>query len=345
MLSAVAPPGWPWPPTTISSPAARGRAGPARVPVRPASAEAGWHQGWPPGWPTRAGGPGGRGVLLPRVRDHRGAAAVLRRPGHPGRGPPQGRQRPRRPAHRGRAAVPAAATSPSRCRRRRLAAGALPGDDPNGHAARRCCATPRARRCTVRSRLPEGGLLAAQVWVAQVGRVPLLLLDSYVEENDADLSGGHRPAVRRRQRAPAPPGAAARRRRHAGGARLLRADRAPVSPRCSTPTRGTPGSSAWSGSASLPSAACASTRPRGRCRAGHGVHHAHPGAGRHRPVPPRAGASTIRRPAHAGLPASTGCWRSARRPTRAGIPACSIWRSWACGWPSRSTASRYCTAR
>jgi starch phosphorylase len=29
--------------------------------------------------------------------------------------------------------------------------------------------------------------LAAQVWVAQVGRIPLLLLDSYVEENEADL--------------------------------------------------------------------------------------------------------------------------------------------------------------
>ena len=32
-----------------------------------------------------------------------------------------------------------------------------------------------------------GRELAAQVWVAQVGRVPLLLLDSYVEENDTDL--------------------------------------------------------------------------------------------------------------------------------------------------------------
>src|SRR5215472_4568065 len=30
-------------------------------------------------------------------------------------------------------------------------------------------------------------VLAAQIWVAQVGRVPLLLLDSYVEENEADL--------------------------------------------------------------------------------------------------------------------------------------------------------------
>ena len=31
---------------------------------------------------------------------------------------------------------------------------------------------------------PDGKLLTAQVWLAQVGRVPLLLLDSYVEENE-----------------------------------------------------------------------------------------------------------------------------------------------------------------
>ena len=35
--------------------------------------------------------------------------------------------------------------------------------------------------------LAAGRVLAAQIWVAQVGRVPLLLLDSYVEENEADL--------------------------------------------------------------------------------------------------------------------------------------------------------------
>ncbi|MCW2935334.1 MAG: malP, partial [Actinomycetia bacterium] len=35
--------------------------------------------------------------------------------------------------------------------------------------------------------LADGKVLTAQVWVAQVGRVPLLMLDSYVEENDAEL--------------------------------------------------------------------------------------------------------------------------------------------------------------
>jgi starch phosphorylase len=35
--------------------------------------------------------------------------------------------------------------------------------------------------------LDEGRLLVAQVWLAQVGRVPLLMLDSYVEENEPAL--------------------------------------------------------------------------------------------------------------------------------------------------------------
>src|SRR6185437_2551876 len=33
---------------------------------------------------------------------------------------------------------------------------------------------------------PDGKLLTAQVWLAQVGRVPLLMLDSYVEENESE---------------------------------------------------------------------------------------------------------------------------------------------------------------
>jgi len=36
-------------------------------------------------------------------------------------------------------------------------------------------------------RLGDGTPLAAQIWIAQVGRVPLLLLDSYVEENEPSL--------------------------------------------------------------------------------------------------------------------------------------------------------------
>ncbi len=61
-----------------------------------------------------------------------------------------------------------------------------PSDDPNGlplELLRDAAGAPV--RVTVG--LTAGRQLAAQVWVAQVGRVPLLLLDSYVEENEADL--------------------------------------------------------------------------------------------------------------------------------------------------------------
>ena len=172
--------------------------------------------------------PGGDRLLLAGVRHHRGAAAVLRRPRHPGRRPPQVGQRPRRAADRRRPALPARLLHASRCRPR---AGSR-------------SATRRATRTGCRSTLlrdadgragpgqrrpcPSGRMLAAQIWVAQVGRVPLLLLDSDVEENEPAAARGHRPALRRRQRAPAAPGAAARHRRGAGGPRVLRAHRPPA---------------------------------------------------------------------------------------------------------------------
>ncbi len=61
-----------------------------------------------------------------------------------------------------------------------------PSDDPNGlplELLRDASGAP----VHVRVGLTAGRELAAQIWVAQVGRVPLLLLDSYVEENEADL--------------------------------------------------------------------------------------------------------------------------------------------------------------
>jgi len=61
-----------------------------------------------------------------------------------------------------------------------------PSDDPNGLPLELLRDDPGAPvKITVG--LAAGRQLAAQVWVAQVGRVPLLLLDSYVEENEADL--------------------------------------------------------------------------------------------------------------------------------------------------------------
>ena len=61
-----------------------------------------------------------------------------------------------------------------------------PSDDPNGlplELLRDDAGAP----VHVTVGLTAGRQLAAQVWVAQVGRVPLLLLDSYVEENEPDL--------------------------------------------------------------------------------------------------------------------------------------------------------------
>ena len=87
---------------------ARGRRGPADL---PAPSRAG----------TRAGPPTGRGrrpgldrLLQPRVRHHRGAAAVLRRPRHPRRRPPQVRLRPRRARSSASACSTRPATSSSR---------------------------------------------------------------------------------------------------------------------------------------------------------------------------------------------------------------------------------------
>ena len=61
-----------------------------------------------------------------------------------------------------------------------------PASDPNGlplTLLRDGTGTP----VRVSVALAEGKALSAQIWVAQVGRVPLLLLDSYVEDNEPAL--------------------------------------------------------------------------------------------------------------------------------------------------------------
>ena len=86
--------------------------------------------------------------------------------------------------------------------------------------------------------------LVAQLWRADVGRIPLYLLDTDIDDNTPRASPGHRPALRRRRRAPHPPGDPARHRWRAGprGPRARRR-------RSSTRTRATPASSASSASA------------------------------------------------------------------------------------------------
>jgi starch phosphorylase len=61
-----------------------------------------------------------------------------------------------------------------------------PADDPNGLPLT-LLRTPDGEPVKVSVGLADGRLLTAQVWLAQVGRVPLLMLDSYVEENEPAL--------------------------------------------------------------------------------------------------------------------------------------------------------------
>ena len=166
--------------------------------------------------------------------------------------------------------------------------------------------------------MPDGRVLHAQVWRAQVGRVPLLLLDSDVEANAPGAARGHRPAVRRRQRPPAAPGDAARHRRRAGDPRLDRAHRR-------AGARGVPHQR---GPRRLPRrrAGPRAGRRRADLRRGqgggarrHGLHHAHPGARRHRPLPARPDRPLLRRRQRVGPRRPAG--RPDPRARRRGRPA------------------------
>ncbi len=275
----------------LPRPAARGRAGPARLYVGSALVRRGRAGGY---------GPGGGGLLFPGVRHHRGAAAVLRRPGHPGRGSPEVGQRPRRAADRGRPAVPARVLHPVAVRRR-LAGRALPGRRPERPVAR----APARRRGPARPRRgqPDRRPPAGRPGLGGAGGPDPAAAARLLRGGErAGPARGHRPAVRRRQRAPAPAGTAARHRRDARGAGLLRADRAPLA-------RGVPHQR---GARRLPRPGADPRVRRARAElrrghrglpGGHGVHHAHAGSGRHRPVPPPAGPAAIpRRPAAARRP-------------------------------------------
>ncbi len=61
-----------------------------------------------------------------------------------------------------------------------------PASDPNGLPLT-LLRDPAGTPVRVSVALADSAVLSAQIWVAQVGRVPLLLLDSYVEENEPDL--------------------------------------------------------------------------------------------------------------------------------------------------------------
>ena len=103
------------------------------------------------------------------------------------------------------------------------------------------------------------------------------------------LAAGHRPAVRRRHRAPAAPGDRARHRRRAG----------PAGPRATTPQvfHTNEGHAGFLGARAHPRAGRSRAQSFAEAleavRAGERLHHPHPGAGRHRPLPARPdGAAT-----------------------------------------------------
>ena len=84
---------------------------------------------------------------------------------------------------------------------RRLAAGDLPGPRPGRAAAVPAARARRHARPWSRSTCPAGRQLHAHVWRAQVGRVPLLLLDSDVPGNDEAARSVTDRALRRWRRA------------------------------------------------------------------------------------------------------------------------------------------------
>ena len=134
----------------VPAPAQRRQRRPARLPDQPALVPGAASTG--AAGRTGCRGRGG-GLLLARVRRHRGAAAVLRRARHPGRRPPEGRQRPGRAADRRGPAVPARVLH-SVAVGRGLAGRALPGQRPQRAAADASCATPAGRPRGSGSRWP-----------------------------------------------------------------------------------------------------------------------------------------------------------------------------------------------
>ena len=230
-----------------------------------------------------AAAPGG--LLLARVRHRRGAPAVLRRPRRPRRRPPEGGQRPRRAARRRRPLLPP----------RLLPPGASTPTAGSRSATPTSTRTPW--RCTpVRGRPGHGRpgrrrRSTAQVWRADVGRMPLYLLDADVEENPPTTC------------AASPTGSTAAtsstgcaRRSCSASAACGRSRRSASTPRCSTPTRATPASSASSASAGcIVDDGLTFAEAVEAVRAGCIFTTHTPVPGRHRPLPARADRALLRR--------------------------------------------------
>ena len=256
-------------------------------------------------------------LLLHGVRPHRGAAELLGRARRARGRPPQVGLRPGGPPDRGRLALPLRLLPPGSVVGG-LAGRALPGDRsarvaaggahrrgrPPGGGQGRHARSPHVARQGVEGTGGTGSAAAAgQRSAGQRRRAPR----------------HHRPALRRRRRAQDPSADPRRCRRGAGRARLLPAHRASAArglPHQRGPRR-FPGAGAHQGAADRPGVGL---RPgHGRCSGRDGVHHAHPGPGRYRPVPGGPGAALLRRRVPAAA-ASGGACRSRAGAGRRGQP-------------------------
>ena len=192
--------------------------------------------------------------------------------------------------------------------------------------------------------LPGGRHLVAQVWKAQVGRVPLLLLDSDVEDNepaerdvtDRLYGGGSEHRLLQEMLL------------GIGGVRALRAYCRLTGAPAPEVFHTNEGHAGFLGVERIRElieehGLTFDEARRGGPR-GHRVHHAHPGSCRHRPVR-EASSSRSTSAATTASPASrsSGCSPSVPRTTTAATRASSTWPSWACGSPSAPTASPSCT--
>src|SRR6516225_3312069 len=210
-----------------------------------------------------------------------------------------------------------------------------PSDDPNGlplELLRDSAAAP----VHVRVGLTAGRQLAAQIWVAQVGRIPLLLLDSYVEENEADLhevtdrlyGGGSDHRLRQELLL------------GIGGMRAVRSFCALTghpSPEVFHTNEGHAGFLGLERIREYAERGLSFEEAIEVCRAGTVFT-------THTPVPAgidRFGRELIRQHFDDDplLPVDRVLALGAE------TSRCSTWPSWACGWPSGSTGSRCCTAR
>ncbi len=285
-------------------------------------------------------------LLLARVRDRRGPAAVLGRPRHPRGRPP--RSRPATSACRSSASALfyRAGYFRQAISREGWQQESYPVLDPDGLPRRRAAA-PRRHRRAGRARAARGqGAPRAQVWRVSVGRVHAAAARHRHPENADVLRGVTDRLYGGGGRAPPAAGAAARHRRRARGRAVRGAERR-AAPEVFHTNEGHAGFLGLERIADLIGEAGLSFQEALQvARAGTVVHHPH---ARCRPA---STASTSRliervlldRPA-AGRRRSRTSWRSAPRTTRAATPRRSTWPSWACGSRSARTASRSCTAR